>query len=182
MITSQPDLHPTQSLARAQQTVHQLQDSDTQYETVHRLVQRVTVYNNRLVIDINTENTFKAEPIEIPIRIKRVGLALSLLVGGETTQPRIDAKLVALIRKAHRWWGYLESGRCASVGMIAQQEKVTSSYVTRVVYLALMAPEIVQRIVQGQQPNHLTADSLIRLGAPPVAWSEQWAWLGMQPR
>ena len=88
---------------------------------------------------------------------------------------------MALIRKAHRWWGYLESGRCTSVEAIAQQENVTSSYVTWVVYLVFMAPEIIQRIVQGQQPDHLTADSLIRLGATPVTWSKQWAWLGIKP-
>lgn len=63
---------------------------------------------------------------------------------------------------------------------IAQQEQIrSSSYVTRVIYLAFMAPDIVQRIVRGEQPVELTADRLIRMGPLPDAWADRRAQLGM---
>ena len=53
--------------------------------------------------------------------------------------------------------------------------RLRSSYVTRVIYLALLAPDIVQAIVRGEQPVELTADP----GPLPMAWEDQREMLGM---
>ena len=50
---------------------------------------------------------------------------------------------------------------------------------TRVIYLAFLAPDIVQAIVRGEQPVELTADRLIRMGPLPAGWSDQRVLLGM---
>ena len=57
--------------------------------------------------------------------------------------------------------------------------RLRSSHVTRVIYLAFLAPDIVQRIVRGEQPVDLTTDRLIRMGPLPVAWEDQRVLLGM---
>ncbi|MDL2336885.1 MAG: hypothetical protein QFE16_03500 [Pseudomonadota bacterium] len=52
----------------------------------------------------------------------------------------------ALIAKAQDWFERLSSGRGEAVQSIANKEQITGSYLTRVIYLAFLAPDIVQRI------------------------------------
>ncbi len=87
--------------------------------------------------------------------------------------------MVALIAKGHNWFERLTSGRCDSINAIAQEEKVSGSYVTRVIYLAFLDPDIVQRILEGEHPLELNAKRLMRMVPFPVAWGEQLALLGM---
>ena len=47
------------------------------------------------------------------------------------------------------------------------------------VYLAFLAPDIVQRIVRGDHPMELTADRLIRMVPLPHGWEEQRVLLGL---
>ncbi|MEN6584896.1 MAG: hypothetical protein ABFE02_02445 [Sulfuricella sp.] len=50
---------------------------------------------------------------------------------------------------------------------------------TRVTYLAFLAPDIVQRIVRGDHPLELNAERLLRMVPLPVDWDEQRVLLGM---
>jgi len=86
-----------------------------------------------------------------------------------------------LLAKAHEWLGQLTSGRSRSISSIAQAQRVTSSYVTRVVQLAVLAPDIVQRIAHGEQPPQLTARQLIHAVPLPLDWAQQRALLGFGP-
>ncbi len=58
-----------------------------------------------------------------------------------------DARLVALLAKAHDWFERLRSGQGDGVVAIAREEKVDRSYMRRVAYVVFLDPEIVQRIV-----------------------------------
>ncbi len=164
-----------------------------QIEVLMRLVRRITVRKDSIGIEFRVASIWSAEVvpgdedeevhlIEVPVQLKRCGMAVRLIVrpAGESATRGVDAKLVALISKAHDWFERLSSGRCDSVQAIAQEEQIaSSSYVTRVIYLAFLAPDIVQRIVRGEQPVDLTADRLIRMGPLPVAWEDQRVLLGM---
>ena len=90
-----------------------------------------------------------------------------------------DPKLVALVAKAHDWFDRLASGRSDSVEAIARDAKVTGSYVTRVIYVAFLAPDIVHRIVRGEHSPELTSDRLMRMVPLPQAWDEQRKVLGL---
>ena len=89
-----------------------------------------------------------------------------------------DPKLRALLAKGQDWLGRLTSGRSPSIKAIADQEHVTSSYVTRVIKLALLAPDILQRITRGEHPPELTAGRLIRMLPVPDEWEGQRKRLG----
>ena len=91
----------------------------------------------------------------------------------------VDSKLVSIVSKGHDWFTRLSSGRCTSIQEIAQAEKVSSQYVTRVIYLAFLAPDIVQRIVCGDHPADLTGDRLIRMVPFPSDWEAQRVLLGL---
>jgi hypothetical protein len=84
-----------------------------------------------------------------------------------------DNGLINLVVKAHDWLGRLTSGRAKSIMEIAAEKKVTRSYVTRVIYRAFLAPDIVEAILAGTQPPSLTLDKLKHNIPLPIDWDEQ---------
>ena len=86
-------------------------------------------------------------------------------------QPQIDNALVKALARAHRWQRMLESGEYASLTELAQAEKVNRSYLSRVLRLTLLAPEIVEAILDGKQGPEVTLDKLMQ--PFPVDWKRQ---------
>jgi hypothetical protein len=80
--------------------------------------------------------------------------------------------MIKAIARAHRWKRRLEIGQYASVTEIAATEKINQSYVCRVLRLTLLAPAIVEAILDGKQPPELQMDALLR--PFPVEWGNQW--------
>lgn len=64
----------------------------------------------------------------------------------------LDLKLLALLAKAHSWFQQLAKGTAISVAEIAKAAEVGAPYVSQMVYLAFLAPDIVQKISRGEQP------------------------------
>ena len=56
---------------------------------------------------------------------------------------------------------------------VARQEDVVSSYVTRLLRLSYLAPDIIAAILKGSQPAELTASRLAQLKNLPLDWAEQ---------
>ncbi|MGE0658040.1 MAG: hypothetical protein AB7O63_00975 [Reyranellaceae bacterium] len=77
-------------------------------------------------------------------------------------RPRVDNTMVKAIARAHRWKRLLESGRFASVTELAEAEKINQSYLCRVLRLTLLAPDIVEAILDGRQPAGLQMDELLK--------------------
>ena len=75
------------------------------------------------------------------------------------------------LSRAHRWQRLLESGECASITELAAVEKIDRSYLCRVLRLTLLAPEIVEAIMDGRQPEEVTLPGLMK-GFPAV-WETQ---------
>ena len=72
--------------------------------------------------------------------------------------PKIDNSLVKALVRAHRWQRMLESGGHATLAELADAERISRSYVCRVVRLTLLAPDIVEIILDGRQPATMTLD------------------------
>jgi hypothetical protein len=84
---------------------------------------------------------------------------------------RIDNTMVKALARAHRWKKQLDSGRFQTVQDLAEAEKINPSYIARVLRLTLLAPDIVEAILDGRQPAGLQLDDLL---APfPVEWAQQ---------
>jgi site-specific DNA recombinase len=114
----------------------------------------------------------------IPLQMRRRGVEMKFVVNGDSA-PRTDTVLLKLIARAHCWFDDLISGRAASMVEIAKREKVGKRYVSRVIRLAFLAPEIVEQIVNGCQPPELTAQSLLNDRTElPLAWEAQHKVLG----
>jgi hypothetical protein len=65
----------------------------------------------------------------------------------------------------------LESGDFGTMNELAAAEKINPSYVSRMLRLTLLAPEMVDAILDGRQPEGMTLPALLE--AVPVGWREQ---------
>ncbi len=175
---------PTQLLADTQDFVTRLHDGDR--GLLRQLLQKVTVTPNQLVIEITLARFSSAgatpsesKTLEVPTRLQRSGLAVRLIVpGSQAGAGKPDPKLIRLITRSHDWAMRLMSGRAKTVREIAEAEEVTSTYVSRLVNVGLLAPDLMQAIVRGEQPPTVTAHSLVNIGALPLDWNEQRRLLG----
>jgi len=112
--------------------------------------------------------------LRVPFAIRKYGgRKLVITPAGTTGRPLtpIDGALVKAIARAHRWQRMLESGAFSSMTELAEAEKVSRSYVCRVLRLTLLAPEIVLEILDGRQGPKAT---LARVLEPfPMDWEKQ---------
>jgi hypothetical protein len=79
--------------------------------------------------------------------------------------------MIKALARAFRWRKLLETGAFATVQEIAAAEKLNASYVGRVLRLTLLAPDIIEAILDGRQPAGLTLASLMQPFA--VGWEAQ---------
>ena len=83
--------------------------------------------------------------------------------------PKIDGVLFKALARAHRWRRLLEAGRFGTLAELADAERISRSYVCRVLRLTLIAPDIVERILDGRP----TAGLAQFLKPFPVEWDRQ---------
>ncbi len=75
-------------------------------------------------------------------------------------------------------WPQIKGGEVQSVRDLADSHGVNQGDVSRILPLALLAPDIVEAILAGRQPVELTAKRLKRIRDLPVSWAEQRRVLG----
>ena len=118
---------------------------------------------------------------DVPLRIKRRGVEMRLVIEGLSAVPRnADPVLLKEIRRAHRCFEALVSGQVRSVAELATIEGISDRYVSSLLPLAFLAPDIVDAIAAGRQPTDLTAHRLIRTEELPIAWAAQKQLLGLR--
>ena len=116
--------------------------------------------------------------LAIDAELKRAGRGVRLVVGdGAANKP--DAALVSLIVKAFEVSGQLLSGEYASVEDLADRTGTSRTYVTSLVRLTYLAPNIVRDILDGRQPINLSMTRLITSTHDlPHDWAEQRRYFG----
>lgn len=92
--------------------------------------------------------------------------------------PGCNAQLVKAIARSYLWSEQLLSGEVNSMMDIARRENVqTSNYISRVLRLRFLAPDIVDAILQGTQPVDLTVEKLFKVKS--FDWQDQRRSLGL---
>ena len=79
--------------------------------------------------------------------------------------------MVKALARAFRWRKLLETGVYATVEELAAAEKINGSYVSRVLRLTLLAPDIVEAILDGRQPITVQLDAVLK--PFPAEWDAQ---------
>ena len=110
--------------------------------------------------------------VHVPFRlVKRGGRKEMQLPEGVKQPRRADSTLVKALARAFRWKQLLGSGEFATIAELAQRESIAPSYMTRVMRLTLLAPDIVEATLDGTLGSEVT---LARLLEPfPMVWTEQ---------
>ena len=103
-------------------------------------------------------NDGRTVTVRVPISIKRRG-GRKLVVtpdGAEwAPRPRVDNAMVKALARAFRWRKMLDKGVHATLEDLARVKGVNATYVSRVLRLTLLAPEIVEAILDGRQPAEM---------------------------
>ena len=110
--------------------------------------------------------------LHVPFRIvKRGGKKEMQMPEGATHSPRTDNTLVKALARAFRWKRMLESGEYATIAELAEREGIAPSYMTRVLRLTLLAPDIIEGGFDGKQGPEVT---LAKVLEPfPLPWQHQ---------
>jgi len=110
--------------------------------------------------------------LHVPFRVvKRGGLKEMQLPDGAMPSRRTDSTLVKALARAFRWKRMLESGEFATIAELAEREGIVPSYMTRVLRLTLLAPDIVEAILNGKQGPEMTLAQVLE--PFPPAWQQQ---------
>ncbi len=143
------------------------------------------LHPDRMEIAVKVEILSEAQSEEVvwlttAIVLKRRGLAMKLIVNNDMQARGPDLRLLKLIAQGHAWLAQMTSGSCDGVQSMADEVGVDTSYVTRLMYLAMLAPDIIQTIAMGKHPAELTAEKLYRMVPLPSDWVEQRRLLGLE--
>lgn len=113
--------------------------------------------------------------VRVPLAFRRRGgRRLVLAPDGSALRAagaRIDNTMVKAIARAFRWKDLLENGQFASVLELAEAEQINQSYLCRVLRLTLLAPALVEAILDGRQSQELTLGTLMK--PFPIDWRAQ---------
>jgi hypothetical protein len=160
---------------------------DEYWTTVRPLIEQIVVKSDRIDLVVNAcrlrgvllpESRAADIPSTltrtIPVVLHRTGHDLRLVVNNGPSAGeagRLDPALLKYIARGQEWFRQLTTGERTSVRAIAQAEDLCERHVSRVLTSSLLAPEIIERIVEGRQPIGLTVRSLRE--RPPMLWEAQ---------
>ncbi|KWV92027.1 recombinase family protein [Erythrobacter sp. YT30] len=150
------------------------------------LIEQVRVHPDHLAIRLSraglctwfgvTIDDTNNDPIDILVKcsLARSGYTLRFVDSSEVTHTQQNAspQMIATLARAHAWWKELAKGKLDIAGL-ARREKVTASYVTRIVRLAFLSPKLTDAFLDGRARGDLTTSGLFAPEAVPGSWQTQ---------
>ena len=114
--------------------------------------------------------------VRVPLTIRRrpgrtTMVSLGFGADGGRIATKADPALVKALARAFRYQKLLDEGRYASISDMAAGEKIERGYLGTLLRLTLLAPEMVEAILNGRQPEGVTLPRLLE--GVPVGWWEQ---------
>ncbi len=120
--------------------------------------------------------------VSVPLTIRRRGGRKQIIgpdgavarqgdIGAGFVPVHGDPALVKALARGFRWRRMLEDGRYASISEMAKAEGIERGYLGSLLRLTLLAPDMVEAILDGRQPAGVTLPGLLE--EVPVGWAEQ---------
>jgi site-specific DNA recombinase len=111
--------------------------------------------------------------LTVPIQLKkRQGAILVSVEGAAPKGSGVDRALVRAVCLAKTWSTRLADGEVSSVKALAQREGFCEHYAAKLLPLAWLAPDLVQTILDGEQPKSISLQALTS-NPLPMSWPEQ---------
>jgi len=159
----------------------QQQQQQNTADLINRFIQKVELSQDGINVTLSLTSFTSSSDLtivrNIPLRMKRRGIETRLIINGGGPA-RIDQTLLKTVVCAYKWFNDLITGKMKNMAEIALNEGVDKSYVSRVVNLAFLAPDITESIIAGQQPVDLTTEKLTKRINLPLDWAQQRQLLG----
>ena len=119
--------------------------------------------------------------VRIPMRFQRRGGRKRIVApdSGElapSSKPQPDGTLIKALARAWRWQRMLDEGVYATVSELGEAERIGKSYVSRIMRLAMLAPDTVEAILAGRMNQTLMLERLER--PLPSSWEQQRQMIG----
>jgi site-specific DNA recombinase len=181
--------------------------SIAQPDFVRRVVRRVVVHPDRIEIEIGKKelravltgdyavsalrpalDQQKPRPddvirLRVDAQVKRCGIEVRLVVPplstGKTLAHRVPSLLKAVAR-GHDWYTRIVEGTASGRSSLSRQTELDDRYISRILKCAFLAPDIVEAILDGQQPADFSLERLRK--HLPLDWTEQRKQFGFPPR
>jgi len=149
-------------------------------DLIDRFIQRVELRQDGLCLTMCLSSLVESKVTiirDIPMQMKRRGIEMRLVIGGNGPG-KVDQSLLKTIIRAHKWFNSLVSGKVKNMTELALQEGIDRSYVSRAINLAFLSPDITESIIAGQQPVDLNIEKLTKRIDLPLSWIQQRQLLG----
>jgi hypothetical protein len=119
--------------------------------------------------------------LKVKARLQRVGREMKLVVHNAEDRAQADPGLLRIVARAHDFQERLIRDPDLTVPAIAIQERLTIGYLSRLLRLPSLAPDIATVIINGKHPPQLSAKRLMQLALKlPTDWAEQRKLLGFR--
>jgi hypothetical protein len=96
-----------------------------------------------------------------------------IVAGSSHHDVKADAVLVKAIARGVSWFEQLSSGNGDTIESIARRERMTGRYVSRMIELAVLSPEIVEGVLSGRREGRVSTKRLVLDIDLPLPWPEQ---------
>lgn len=167
--------------AKAAQTLEAGTTTD-RIKVVNLLLANVVVTPSRLEIAVR-EAALRGLPskadqrhhvIPVPVRLKKGNHAMRLVVRDQSIEVKVpDGGLVALLARANQWFAAVRSGQHGSIASLSAEQGQAGRDITRTMYLAFLAPDVIETIARGDQPVGMGVRRLVAMSPLPMDWVEQ---------
>lgn len=130
--------------------------------------------NTRASVSATAERT--TITVRVPLSIRTYGGRKRIISPAETPEtrrpyPQVDSTIVKALARARRWERLLDSGAYTSIAELAAAERINASYLARVLRMTLLAPDIIEVLLNGSPVLPITLQDLL---APfPLSWDLQ---------
>jgi hypothetical protein len=152
------------------------------------LIKRVEVARGVIRVQLDPAAAISGESPGLRLTPRTIEISADTLVKGASSievkagkdgghpPRRLDAALIRGVVRGYRWRNQLLSGEVGSVAELARKAGINRQFITRMVRMGLLAPDIIEAILEGRQTAAL---SLERFRKPiPLDWDEQRLMLG----
>ncbi len=158
-------------------------------KTLTTWTDKITVHSDQIKVRFRPRPFAEALNLDLPentvielsksMTLRRRGRELKMIIGGNIQKmPNPDQSLIVLISRAYELRKGLLDGSISSIKAFAEKHSIDHADAKRLLPLGYLAPDIVDAILNGQQPSHMSAHDLKSSYKLPLLWPEQRAQLG----